>query len=343
MGLKKIALSTVHSPDHKLEGHPENPERFRHFISLDNLTASAEICSITAQPAPEETILKIHPPQYVEALKQAVQKGPGYLDYGDTYVTTASYDAAIMAVGGVLQVLRSIIDGNVEAGYALVRPPGHHATFTRAMGFCLLNNIAIAARVAQEHGFSKILIIDFDVHHGNGTHKIFEEDPGVFYISTHQSGIFPGTGHLDEIGINDGKGTLANFPLPSRAGDQALLSIFDQIITPLSYRFEPDFIMVSAGFDAHWTDPLASLQLTTFGYYQLAQRITTLASSLCNSRLLFVQEGGYDPDTLADCVGSILCAMAGDPPPVHDQGAHPYPETSIDHLLQEALSIHKVL
>jgi acetoin utilization deacetylase AcuC-like enzyme len=342
MRSKCFAFTTVHSTDHNLQGHPENPNRFRHFKSLDNLPTSAMISYIEPQPADEETILKIHPAPYLEALRQATQMGPGFLDYGDTYVTTASYEAALMAAGGVLQVLGSILNEKAEVGYALVRPPGHHATQIKAMGFCLLNNIAVAARVAQEQGLSRILIIDFDVHHGNGTQKIFEEDPSVFYISTHQSGIFPGTGYLHEIGIGEGQGTLANIPLPARAGDQAFLSIFDQIITPLSHRFKPDIIMVSAGFDAHWTDPLANLQLTTFGYYQLAETIGTLANSLCNGRILFVQEGGYDPDTLFDCIGSVLCALAGDPPPIQDQGSPPYPEISIAHLLDQALSIHHI-
>jgi acetoin utilization deacetylase AcuC-like enzyme len=339
---KKIAFTTVHSEDHDLKGHPENPNRFRHFKSLDNLPTSATISYIEPEPAEDETILKVHPIVYLQGLKQAAQMGPGFLDYGDTYVTPTSYKAALMAVGGVLLVLQAILDGEAEAGYALVRPPGHHTTQTKAMGFCLLNNIAIAARVAQEKNLSKVLIVDFDVHHGNGTHKIFEEDPSVFYISTHQSGIFPGSGHLHETGIGEGKGTLVNLPLPAHAGDQAFLSIFDQIVIPLAHRFEPDIIMVSAGFDAHWTDPLANLQLTTFGYYQIAQTLGTLANSLCDGRLLFVQEGGYDPDTLFDCIGSVLCALEGDPPPIQDQGSPPYPEMSIDHLIEQALSIHNI-
>lgn len=342
MGSKKIAFTAVPSIDHNLEGHPENANRFRHFRQLSNLPTSADILQISPRPADEETILKIHPDQYLEALKQAAEMGPGFVDYGDTYVTPASYEAALMAVGGVLQVLNAILDGQTEAGYALVRPPGHHATHSRAMGFCLLNNIAIAASYAQAHGHPKILIVDFDVHHGNGTQDIFIEDPSVFYVSTHQSGIFPGTGHIQETGIGDGEGTLANFPLPTHAGDQALISIFDQIITPLSHRFKPNFIMVSAGFDAHWTDPLANLQLTTHGYYQIAHILSTLANSLCEGRLLFVQEGGYDPDTLFDCVGSVLCALAGDAPPINDQDSPPYPEKSVQHLLDQSVLIHKI-
>ena len=158
MGSKKIGFTTVHSPDHHLEGHPENANRFKHFRHLEDLPTSAEILEITPQPADEGSILKIHPAQYLEALKQATQMGPGFVDYGDTYVTPASYEAAFMAVGGVLEVLDAILDGRAVAGYALVRPPGHHTTHTKAMGFCLLNNIAVAARVAQAHGHSKMCI-----------------------------------------------------------------------------------------------------------------------------------------------------------------------------------------
>jgi acetoin utilization deacetylase AcuC-like enzyme len=342
MGSRQIAFTVVHSPDHTLQGHPENASRFRHLKQLSSLNTSADIIEISARPCDEDAVLQIHPPQYLEALKQAAEMGPGFVDYGDTYVTPASYDAALMATGGVLEVLDAMIRGKAQAGYALVRPPGHHATHTKAMGFCLLNNIAIAAKHAQERGYEKILIVDFDVHHGNGTQEIYKEDPTVFYMSTHQSGIFPGTGRLQEIGIGEGKGTLANFPLPARAGDQALLSIFNQILTPLAHRFEPDFIMVSAGFDAHWTDPLANLQLTTHGYYQLAQVLATLADTLCEGRLLFLQEGGYDPDTLYDCVRSVLAAVVEDTPPINDQDAPPYPETSIQSLLDEALNLHNL-
>jgi acetoin utilization deacetylase AcuC-like enzyme len=342
MGSNKIAFTTVHSADHKLEGHPEHPNRFKHFKSRNNFPTSIDIVNIASEPAEDESIRMVHPPQYLQALKEASQMGPGFLDYGDTYVTPTSYQSAINAVGGVLQVLKSILSGESQSGYALVRPPGHHASPTKAMGFCLLNNIALAAKVAQRQGCPKILIIDFDVHHGNGTQKVFEEDSTVSYISTHQSGIFPGTGYLHEVGVGEGKGTLANFPLPARAGDKALLSIFDQMITPLSHRFEPDFIMVSAGYDAHWTDPLASLQLTTFGFYQFSQKLTSLANSLCEGRILFVQEGGYDPDTLADCVRSVLFALSGNLPPALEQIAPPYPETSIDSLLEKARSIHKL-
>jgi len=342
MRSKTIALTTVRSVDHNLAGHPENANRFMYFDQLHSLPISAELITIPPQPADDEAILRIHSYEYLEALRQASKTGPGFVDYGDTYVTTASWQAAQMATGGVLQILEAILDKRAKCGFALVRPPGHHATRTRAMGFCLLNNIAIAARHAQSQGFEKILIVDFDVHHGNGTQDIFEADPSVFYLSSHQSGIFPGTGHLHEVGVGEGEGTVVNVPLPPRSGDQALITIYDQILTPLAIRFKPEMIMVSAGFDAHWSDPLASLLLTRGGYYTIAHTLTSLAKSLCEGRILFVLEGGYNPETLFDCVGSVLSAMAGDPPSNEKDDSAPYPESSIDQLLNQVTSIHKI-
>lgn len=342
MGTKKIAFTSVRSTDHNLNGHPENSNRFIHFDQLSHHPISEKLLEIQPQRSDESMLMQIHPMEYLEALKDAVRLGPGFVDYGDTYVTPASYEAAMMAVGGVLKVLDAILDRQADGGFALVRPPGHHATRTRAMGFCLLNNIAIAAKYAQTHGIEKILIVDFDVHHGNGTQDIFEADPSIFYLSSHQSGIFPGTGHLHEKGVGDGEGTIANVPLPPRTGDLAFTSIYDQILTPLAIRFQPEMIMVSAGFDAHWSDPLASLLLTNRGYYEIAHTLTSLAKSLCESRILFVLEGGYDPKTLFECVGSVLSALAGDPPPIYEHDSPPYPEISIQHLLDQVISIHKI-
>jgi acetoin utilization deacetylase AcuC-like enzyme len=339
---KKIAFASVRSPEHHLDGHPENSNRFIHFDQLHALPISKKLLEIQPKLADEKTILQIHPSEYLAALQEAVKHGPGFLDYGDTYITQDSFQAAMMSAGGVLQVLEAILLDQVRGGFALVRPPGHHATHTRAMGFCLLNNIAIAARQAQKMGLEKILIVDFDVHHGNGTQDIFEADPSVFYLSSHQAGIFPGTGHLHEIGTGEGEGTNVNVPLPPRAGDQALTSIYGEILKPLAQRFQPEMIMVSAGFDAHWSDPLASLLLTKGGYYSIAQSLTSLADSLCEGRIMFVLEGGYDPKTLFECVSAVLSAMAGDLPLDDDTDESPYSEISIDSLLEQVATIHKI-
>ena len=340
MGNSRIGLTFVRSQDHQIQGHPEHPDRFSHFDLLQSLPFAERFLELPAKPAEQEMLVRIHPQSYLDALKHAAQSGPGFVDYGDTYVTRASYDAARMSAGGVIQLLEAIFDGRVSSGFALVRPPGHHTTQNRAMGFCLLNNIAIAARHAQSLGMKKILIVDFDVHHGNGTQAIFEGDPSVFYFSTHQAGIFPGTGYLDERGTGEGEGTIVNIPLPARAGDQALLSIFKRILAPLAQRFQPDIIMVSAGFDAHWKDPLANLILTKDGYYYLSEMLTSIADSLCRSRLLFVLEGGYDPKILQESVAMVLSALAHAPIPSAQQDKAPYQETSISDLIDRAISIH---
>jgi len=338
----KIAFTSVRSPEHNLEGHPENSNRFVHFDQLNDLPISSKLLKIQPQITDDSNLLEIHPREYLAAIQDAVKLGPGFLDYGDTYITQDSYLAAKMAAGSVLKVLDAILSGEVPAGIALVRPPGHHATQTRAMGFCLLNNIAIAARHAQNQGLEKILIVDFDVHHGNGTQDIFDADPNVFFLSSHQAGIFPGTGHVHEVGTGEGEGTIVNVPLPPRSGDRAFINIYDQILIPLANRFQPEIILVSAGFDAHWSDPLANLLLTKGGYYKIAQSLTSLAQSLCEGRILFVLEGGYDPTTLFDCVATVLNAMAGEPFEEHEEDLAPYSEISIDTLIDQVTSIHQI-
>ncbi len=334
------ALTIVESPDHELSGHPESPHRFSSFHQLFDMPISDGWLNIEPQPVEQQDLLTIHPEDYLEALRQAVKLAPGFVDYGDTYVTQASYDSACLAVGGLLNVLEAILTGEASNGFAIIRPPGHHATPTRALGFCLLSNIAIAARIAQRSGYERVVIIDFDVHHGNGTQAIFEDDQSVLYFSTHQQGIFPGTGQIHEKGISEGEGTIINVPLPARAGDVAITEAFDQILLPAVDRFNPNMIMVSAGFDAHWRDPLAMLQMTTRGYHQLAERILSIAREHCDGRLLLALEGGYDPTTLKECIAAILLALADEGYPDDDPDEPPYPEPSIEPLLVRAKAIH---
>jgi acetoin utilization deacetylase AcuC-like enzyme len=247
-----------------------------------------------------------------------------------------------MAVGGTLAVLEAILSGNAGSGFALVRPPGHHASATRASGFCLFNNIAIAAHRAQSLDIPRVMIVDFDVHHGNGTQDIFEHDSNVLYLSTHQAGIYPGTGFVSEIGFGEGSGTIVNVPLPPRAGDHAFEAITQSVILPIAKRFSPDILMVSAGFDAHWNDPLASLQLSTTGYAQLGRALLEIAKTHCEGRILYVLEGGYDPHDLWENVAAILFSLADSPTPEDRLGPAPFPETSIDDLMDNVRSIHKL-
>lgn len=328
----RIVTTLVPSPDHTLEGHPENAGRFAGLTPVVDRLTGAHILHVPPCEAPSDALEAVHPARYLQALRQACAQGPAYIDYAPTYVTPNSFDCALAAAGGTLQVLHSLLDDEADRAFALVRPPGHHATAVRAMGFCLLNNVAIAARAAQTRGREKVMIVDFDVHHGNGTQDIFESDPRVLYISTHQEGIYPGTGFADERGTGPGEGSVINIPLPARAGDAALTEVFRRIVLPAGDRFRPDLILVSAGFDAHWRDPLAQLQLSCLGYHALTALLIALAERTCR-KILFVLEGGYDPEALAGSVAAVLHALAGMPPPADPFGPAPFLEPDVARLI----------
>ncbi|MEJ2551389.1 MAG: histone deacetylase [Anaerolineales bacterium] len=332
----------VSSPDHMLEGHPESPRRFQFFDQIFTPPLSESLRYIEPVSADLGAVTSVHPENYVQALEQAAQQGPAFVDYGDTYVTPASYQAALLAAGGLLEIVSRVAGGEAKRGFALVRPPGHHATFTKAMGFCLLNNIAIAARHAQSLGMERVLIVDFDVHHGNGTQDIFERDPQVFYLSTHQSGIYPGTGFVEETGIDAGENTIVNVPLPPRAGDEAFARIFMEILEPLCEHVTPDLILVSAGFDAHWNDPLAGLQLTTSGYHRLAELLKSYADVYSMGRIVYCLEGGYDPEALRDNVRAVLLATQDLALEDDRLGPAPFPEPTINSLVERIRSQHSL-
>ncbi len=334
-----VAVTLVESPDHFMRGHPESPERFKHLPEILNGPIAPALLRIAPQPAAEEELLRVHPRHYLQALASAAASGQRLLDYGDTYCTPASYQAARQACGALLQVLDAVLDGRCRGGFALIRPPGHHATDRQAMGFCLLNNIAVAARHVQSHGLQRVFIVDFDVHHGNGTQAIFDPDPQVFYFSTHQRGIFPGSGRLPERGVGEGLGTTANVPLPAGCGDQALGRVFAELLEPLVARFQPHILLVSAGFDGHWRDPLAALQLSSQGYYRLVRKLVELADRYCGGRVVLALEGGYDPLALADSVEQSLHALACLPSPEARIGPSPYAEPQVGALLQQAAGV----
>ena len=246
-----------------------------------------------------------------------------------------------MAAGGVVRAVEAVLAGEVANGFALVRPPGHHATATRAMGFCLFNNVAVAARAALAEGQAeRVFIADFDVHHGNGTQDTFADDPAVFYFSTHQYPYYPGTGHWSETGNGAGAGTLLNVPLPPGVGDAGYAQVYAELVWPLAERFRPDLVLVSAGYDAHWRDPLAQMNLSLTGYAWLQQELVRLAGQLCGGRIVFTLEGGYELDVLACGVLNGFYRLLGEDTIADPFGPSRRPERPVDALIARLKKVH---
>jgi acetoin utilization deacetylase AcuC-like enzyme len=327
--------------EHNLPSHPENARRLQHILStLENEGMLARLRSLEPRPATVEELKRVHTPAHIEQVQRKAQAGGGYLD-PDTYVSPRSFDAALMAAGGVVRAVEAVLTGEVANGFALVRPPGHHATATRAMGFCLFNNVAVAARAALAGGKAdRVFIADFDVHHGNGTQEVFADDPAVFYFSTHQYPYYPGTGSWNETGRGDGEGTVLNVPLPTRVGDAGYAQTFAELVWPLAERFHPDLILVSAGYDAHWNDPLAQMNLSLTGYAWLEQELVRMAEQLCGGRIVFTLEGGYQLDVLACGVLNGFYAMLGEDTIADPLGPSPYPERPVDTLITRLKQAH---
>ncbi len=300
----RTALAYVPSPGHVYPDHPESPKRFDRLASkLESLGASR----ITPTPASREAIERVHGPAFVQSLEETCGAGEAIIDFAPTFVTRSSFRDALLAAGATIDCTRAVLTGSAENAIAIVRPPGHHAEPERAMGFCLFNNIAVAARDALEHGVERIAIVDFDAHHGNGTEAAFLAEDRVAYLSTHQWGIYPGSGWIDEVSA--ARGRIVNVPLPAGSGDAVFGSIGDTIITPFLERFKPQLVMVSAGFDAHWNDPITNLGLSTRGFHELAARLVNLSDGLCGGRIVFVLEGGYDPGNVLNGVQACLAAL----------------------------------
>ncbi len=299
---------------HDTGQHVENAGRLQAVLShLEQTGLMPQLTLIKPRAASTEEIALVHQRQYISRIQEVAQKGGGWLD-ADTVTSSDSYQAAIYAAGGVITATEAVINGEVESAFALVRPPGHHAIPRQAMGFCLFNNVAIAARYALDsYVLERILIIDFDVHHGNGTQAAFYDNPQVLYTSTHEHPFYPGTGSISETGSGAGKGTTLNIPLPAGCGDAEYLLVFEQIIVPAARRFNPQLILVSAGYDAHWADPIALMQVTTTGIAQMARVIKALADELCNGRLAFTLEGGYNPTALATSIKATLDILLSNP------------------------------
>jgi acetoin utilization deacetylase AcuC-like enzyme len=297
---------------HAQTGHPERPERVESIRqSLDLIGWWDKFLKIEPISLPDEVLFKIHEPHYFNKLQDVSNRGQ-WFDM-DTYTTTASYDLAVKAAGGAVAVASQVWNRTANRGFALTRPPGHHATSNRAMGFCLLNNIALVAQyLLQIEGASRLAIVDLDLHHGNGTEQLFYNRDDVFFISTHQSPLYPGTGDLGDIGSGEGKGFNANFPLPSSSGDQAFKAVMDEMIIPLLNRYKPEMILVSYGFDVHWRDPLGNLLLSAGGYRDLIEVLSDWSDENCDGRIALFLEGGYDLDAARTCSQAVVGALLGE-------------------------------
>ncbi|KAK4760824.1 hypothetical protein SAY87_005717 [Trapa incisa] len=326
-----VIYSVAPAMGHNQVSHPESHLRVPAIVDALNemkLTSKfrgSEVLELqNAKPALVDDIISVHARAYVSGLEKAMEKASekGIIHIegsGPTYATQTTFQESLAAAGTGIALVDSVVNASKisrdpPTGFALIRPPGHHAIPKGPMGFCIFGNVAIAARHAQRaHGLKRVFIIDFDVHHGNGTNDTFYDDPDIFFLSTHQDGSYPGTGRIHEVGTGNGEGKTLNLPLPGGSGDISMRTVFDEIIVPCAQRFNPDIILVSAGYDAHVLDPLANLQFTTGTYYALASNIRQLAKELCGGRCVFFLEGGYNLKSLSYSVADTFRAFLGEP------------------------------
>ena len=311
------AYTFVPSPLHVYPDHPEQPSRFDLLRPrLDSFGAQ----KLDARLATREEVARVHHPTLINSLEDICKQAPAIIDYAPTFVTRSSFDDALLASGGTLSSTRAVLSGSARNAFAIIRPPGHHAQPDRSMGFCIFNNIAIAARDAlvgatvpfgdanaSQSPIHRVAIVDYDAHHGNGTQAAFVDEERVAYCSTHQWGIYPGTGWYEAA--PHAKKRIVNVPLPAGSGDQTYTKIADEIFAPFIQSFKPEMILVSAGFDAHWNDPITSLGLSSAGFYMLSKKLVDLAEEHCGGKIVFVLEGGYNATNLANGSDAVFAAL----------------------------------
>ena len=340
-----LAYILVPSLAHNEAGHSEHNGR---VTAIGDALAGVPGIELALQlpraaPATAAQVTTAHSARYLAQLKAAAKAVPPRIADPSTYLCSGSVECALEAAGAAIAALDAVLDGRARAAFSVARPPGHHAVAAAAMGFCLFNNAAIAAHHAQHRGSARVLIFDFDVHHGNGTQDLFYADPSVLFASTHQAHIYPNTGALTETGSAAGEGCTINIPLPAGAGDSAMLQAIERVLLPAAVRFAPDVLLVSAGFDAHWRDPLASLQMTCAGYHQVAASLQAIANTVCNGRLVFLLEGGYFLPALSASVANIFRALLDQPG--HDPlgaGSAPTPQPDCARILDAVRKLHKI-
>jgi acetoin utilization deacetylase AcuC-like enzyme len=298
--------------EHETGDHPENAGRLLAIdTALERLGLLAGRPELPFDAAPDEVLARVHDPRYIAGLREFSAQGGGWLD-ADTPVGARSAEVAALAAGAGVAAVNAVLDSYAQRGFVLARPPGHHATPSRGMGFCLFNTIAIAAAHTLARGLERVLIVDWDVHHGNGTQDAFFETDEVLFCSVHQWPLYPGTGDASERGIGRGTGYTINVPLAPGADDDTYINVFDQIILPAASAFRPEIVLISAGFDAHANDPLGGMLVTERGFSNLARRVVQVADTYANGRVVAFLEGGYDPLALAASVVATLAELDGD-------------------------------
>ena len=321
---------------HASPGHPERPARLAAILEqLERTGLRARMRELTPRDASDDELLAVHTPAAIERVDGTASRGGGWLD-PDTYVTSVSAAAARRAAGATLVATEAVLAGEVGAAFAAVRPPGHHATRDRQMGFCLLNNVAVATAAALDAGMERVAVVDWDVHHGNGTQAIVEAEPRVLYASTHAAPFYPGTGAVSDTGDGAARGTKLNLPLPAGTGDAGFVAAYERAVLPALERFRPQLLLVSCGWDAHARDPLAPLAVSTAGYTAVARLVIEAAARLCDGRLVVALEGGYDEHALAWCASALCELLLGEEPTPDPQPIAPDAEPDIAPILRAA-------
>ena len=321
--------------------HPESPERLEAIYSmLEEPDMAGRFQDIPARRSTREELLLVHSPRYVDKIMATEGRGHTFLD-PDTSTSEGSCEAALLAAGGLCEAVSKVLEGSLNNAFALVRPPGHHAERDRAMGFCLFNNVAIAARFAQEsHGVKRVLVVDWDLHHGNGTQHSFEENPSILYFSTHQYPYYPGSGSFKETGTGKGKGFTVNVPVSPGHGDEEYLALFERILRPIALEFEPGLILVSAGFDIYENDPLGGMGVTPEGFARLTRSVMDIAEACCDGKVVITLEGGYNLTGLRDSVKAVLRTLAGLPTETRSHLLSPAGERRVDSAVAGVLEVH---
>jgi acetoin utilization deacetylase AcuC-like enzyme len=335
---KNVYCTYQAAPEHQFQGHPESPGRMKWMKDWQASPPYPEIRWLGYSPASAAEVSLVHRPALMSALEAECTLGPHEFEPAPSYVTEKSYSAALGAAGATLAVSRKIIADGEGLGFAIVRPPGHHAEPDHAMGFCLLNNVAIAAADAVASGLKKVAIFDLDAHHGNGTEAIFWDSPEAAYCSIHESGIYPGTGAVESA--PHARGRIVDVPVPPFSGNTTFRRVMDEVVKPWLAAFRPEMLFVSAGFDAHFSDPLTTLGVDTSGFNGLTKNLMALSEKYCRNRMVFVLEGGYDPVALRDNIEAVLAAFSGRMD-FHDHfGKGPDVHVEVDALIEKVRQLH---